>query len=142
MAWGGLIFRAPDGVRIVDLPNDFQLEPLGSDEEIRTKLAETFPDQRHTAGRSCIEGDDFRVELNYADAEDQGPRTCIGVRSNAGDGALLVLKRVCEAFGARLYDNQTGDFADLELETRDSMKAFREFRDRNLPRGASSAGDE
>jgi hypothetical protein len=55
---------------------------------------------------------------------------------------MIALKRVCEAFGARLFDNQMGEFTDLQDETRESMKIFREFRDRNLPRRASSAGGE
>ena len=142
MAWGGLIFRVPQGTRAAELTSDSQLQPLGSEEQIRSKLAELFPDQRHRIGQSCIEGDDFWLELNYARPTDGELHTCIGVRSNAGGGALMVLKRICEAFGARLFDNQMGEFTDLQTETRESMKIFREFRDRNLPRGASSAGSE
>ena len=131
MSWDGLIFRAPAGVRICDLPRDFRLESLGSQQEIRETLMGLFPDQRHTSCQSSTQGDDFFLQLNYEGPDSEGRISSIGVRSNAGDGALPALSRICKAFGARLYDNQTGDFADLDAQTRDSMRAFREFRDRN-----------
>lgn len=133
MSWDGLIFRAPAGISLHNMPADFQMQPLGTTEEIGDVLRKLFPDQSHHHGQCCVEGDDFWLELNFSDQKEPDGQTSIGVRSNAGLGVLPVLRRVCEAFNARLVDCQTSDFADLETSTQASMRSFAEWRDRNLP---------
>lgn len=129
MSWDGLIVRAPEAGSVNDLPNDFQLPPLGTTDQIGNMLRELFPEQTHHHGQCCVEGEDFWVELNFRDRSDADTRTSIGVRCNAGDGALAILAQVCSAFDARLFDNQTGDFADLDTDTRRSMQRFAKWRD-------------
>ena len=131
MSWDGLIFRAPADASLQNMPADFQMQPLGTTSEIGDVLRRLFPDQSHHHGQCCVEGDDFWLELNFSDRK-ADIRSSIGVRSNAGLGALSVLRQVCDAFGARLVDCQTGEFADLESATRSSMTTFAEWRDRAL----------
>jgi hypothetical protein len=130
MSWDGLIFQAPPGVRISDLPADFQSPPLGTTEEIGMVLRRLFPGQSHHPGQCSVTGDDFWLELNFGYPREQDIRTSIGVRCNAGSGMIPILNRVCEAFHARLFDNQIGDFADMSEDTAASMATFAAFRDR------------
>lgn len=131
MSWDGLIFRAPANVSLRNMPSDFQMQPLGTTNEIGDVLRRLLPDQSHHHGQCCVEGEDFWLELNFSDRKED-IHTSIGVRSNAGLGVLLVLRRVCDTFGARLVDCQTGEFADLETTTQANMKSFADWRDRNL----------
>ncbi|MDP1799602.1 MAG: hypothetical protein Q8K78_19060 [Planctomycetaceae bacterium] len=132
MSWDGLIFRAPEVRSVNDLPKDYVLPSLGTTEEIGTVLRELFPDQSHHHGQCCVEGDGFWLELNFGYPKDKPVREHIGVRCNAGLGAMSVLRQVCEAFAARLVDVQTSDFADFDADTQTSMRTFAEWRDRNL----------
>ena len=131
MSWDGLIFRAPAGVSLQNMPSDFQMSPLGTTTEIGDILRRLFPDQRHHFGQCCIQGEDFWLELNFTE-RNEDISSSIGVRSNAGLGVLPVLRQVCDAFKARLVDCQSGEFADLESETTLSMNSFTEWRDRAM----------
>src|SRR5262245_40180055 len=124
MSWDGLIFRAPANLSVNDLPADFHLPLLGTTAEIGGVSRKLFPNQTHIEGQCCLHGDDFWLELNFGYPKEQNIHTSIGVRCNAGLGALPILKQICEAFGARLFDNQAGDFADLSVQTASSMDAF------------------
>jgi hypothetical protein len=134
MAWGGLIFATPLHATLDSLPNDYAMPSLGSSSDVRAVLESLFPDNRHTDGQSTARGDGYWVELNYDPNNDSVDS--IGVRTNADTEALAVLELVCNRFSARLYDNQTGDFADFGGSAASSLENFRNFRDRNLPPGA------
>ena len=133
MAWGGLIFRTPPDATLDSLPQDYSLPSLGSPSDVRHELETLLPDQTHTEGQSCIDGGGFWIELNYGS---EPSIDSIGVRTNADENALTILQTACESLGARLFDNQTGDFADFSDATSSSMAAFRDFRDRNIPPSA------
>ena len=113
-----------------DLPRDYELAPLGTTDEIGGVLRKLFPDAAHYDGDCCLEGDDFWLQLSFGYPKEQHLRTAIGVRCNAGLGVLPILQQVCEAFEARLFDNQAGDFTDLSGQTASSMEAFSSWRDR------------
>jgi hypothetical protein len=132
MSWDGIIFRAPAGVSACDLPSDFQVSSLGTTDEIGLVLRTLFPDCDHRHGQSCIEGDDFWLELNFRSQNDSKMCEHIGVRCNAGLGVIPALQSVCDAFSARLFDNQAGEFADLHADTKSSMMQFAQWRDRVL----------
>ena len=132
MSWDGIIFRAPAGVSVNDLPKDFQLSPLGTVSEIGEILQAVFPDGQHTRGQCYLEGTDFWLELNFGYPQDKDIYESIGVRCNPGTGVLPILRQVCKTFEARLFDNQIGEFADLDAETESSMIRYSEWRDRAL----------
>lgn len=138
MSWDGIIFRAPSEMFVNDLPSDFQMSVLGTTFEIGRVLQNLFPNSQHSHGQCCIEGDGFWLELNFSDTNNDDTRDCIGVRSNAGLGVIPVLESICKAFNSRLFDCQTGEFADLESGTRSSMSAFASWRDRVIDRNSSS----
>jgi hypothetical protein len=141
VSWDGLIFRTPEVRSVHDLPRDYVLPPFGTVDEIGAVLRRLFPNHSHHPGQCCIEGEGFWLELNFGHPKEPPIHTSIGVRSNAGLGVLPVLREVCTAFNARLFDNQTGDFADWEAGTASSMQSFAEWRDRNLPRHDSTSLD-
>lgn len=130
MAWGGLIFVTPPDATLESLPSDYDMPSLGLSSEIHSALSSLFPSDDHSQGQSNIHTDTCWVELNY---ESHGSVVSIGVRSNADETALSILQSVCDLFSARLFDNQTSDFADFGTQSVSSMTSFREFRDRNLP---------
>ena len=130
MAWGGLIFLTPPGATLDSLPADYSLPSLGSTSDVRSTLETLLPAHKHIDGQTVIHGDAFWIELNYTPAESVDS---IGVRTNADMEAMAVLKSVCHALAARLYDNQTGDFTDFADDMSSSMEQFRNFRDRNRP---------
>ncbi|QDU60709.1 hypothetical protein Pan216_15580 [Planctomycetes bacterium Pan216] len=142
MAWGGLIFRAPKEVSVEDLPSDFEVPPLGTKEEVSQVLRQLIPQGDHGDDRSSVVGDDFWLELNLDRREEGSTLTSIGVRSNGGLGAIGILQQICDALGARLYDNQEGDFADLGNNTRASMEAFAAFRDRAIKKMTDTSDTE
>ncbi|MGQ0637659.1 MAG: hypothetical protein ACT4QC_23910 [Planctomycetaceae bacterium] len=130
MAWNGIIFRAPAGISVSDLPSDFQMSTLGTTDELGQQMRALFPQSEHNRGYCHIEGDDFWLELSFDNADGQDTHESVGVRSNAGLGVIPVLQRVCDALGARLLDIQMGEFADLEGDTQSSMLKFSAWRDR------------
>jgi hypothetical protein len=130
MSWDGIIFRAPEGKSVNELPANFVMSPLGSTAEIAAVLQHVFPHAAHHRGQCCVQGDDYWLELNFGYPPDKDIRDSIGVRCNAGPGVVPVLQQVCDAFQARLFDNQTGEFADLGAETHASLNAFAEWRGR------------
>ncbi len=132
MSWDGIIFCAPANVSINDLPSDFQMPSLGTTAEIGERLRSLFPEESHFEGQCCVKGDGFWLEFSFGYPKDVVHRDFIGVRTNAGLGVIPVLAQVCGAFNARLFDNQTSEFADLSSETESSMSEFAAWRDRNL----------
>ena len=133
MAWGGLIFVTPPDATLESLSSDYAMPSLGSSSDVRAAIESLFPDGEHSTGQSSIRTDTCWVELNY---ESDGSVKTLGVRSSADEAALSILQSVCSLFSARLYDNQTGDFADLTGNASSSMADFRDFRDRKLPPSA------
>lgn len=129
-----MIIRVPDVDSVNDLPADYQLPPLGTTEEIGAVLRRVLPHGNHHWGQCSLVGEDFWLELNFGYPKEQVVRTHIGVRCNAGLGVMPILKFVCDAFTARLFDNQSGDLADLSKDTQSSMQQFADWRDRNLNR--------
>lgn len=117
--------------RIEDLAKDFQPPPVGTSESVATFLRQSFPNANHRDGQSSLQGDDFWLELNYGCHTDSaGMVSAIGVRSNAGNGSLEPLSRLCYALESRLFDCQTGELADLSAATERSMQTFSKWRDR------------
>lgn len=139
MSWDGIIFRAPADVSVNDLPDSFQMRPLGTTAEIGERLRTLLPNARHHDGQCCVEGDDFWLELNFGYPKDTDISEHIGVRTNAGLGVIPILRKVCVAFDARLFDNQISEFADFGTDTELSMSKFSEWRDRAIGKAPSES---
>jgi hypothetical protein len=135
MSWDGLIMNLGNVKSIGDLPKDFQPPPIGTSELVASALRRMFPDAEHYEGMSSLQGEDFWLELAHGCHTDAaGMVSAVGVRSNAGSGSLEPIRRVCDEFGARLFDCQMGELADLAEGTEESMKTFAEWRDGVLSR--------
>lgn len=135
MSWDGLIMKLGDAKSIGDLPKDFQPPPIGTSESVASALRRMFPGAKHYEGMSSLQGEEFWLELTHGCHIDAaGMVSAVGVRSNAGNGSLEPLRRLCNEFGARLYDCQTSELADLAEGTEKSMKTFAEWRARALSR--------
>ena len=133
MSWDAIIMRFGDAKTINDFPADFNPPPVAETLTLKATLRRLFPDADHHDERSFLEGDDFWLELNHGcHTDESGNVSAVGVRSNAGKGAIVHLQRLCEALNSRLLDIQTSEFADFADDTESSMHSFSEWRDRAL----------
>jgi hypothetical protein len=105
--------------------------------QVRDALTALFPDGRHVTGQSTFNDGRGWIELNYRTSGRANPGQSdfvdsIGVRSSGDESSMVILRVVCEQLDLRMYDCQTGEIADFEDETKQSMDAFREFRDKAI----------
>lgn len=130
MSWDGIMLRLPNAVALDDLPNDWKSPVIGILNEVQALLQRAFPGQQHAEGRTCVVGDEFWIEFNYRIEMESGSVEHIGVRSNAGPGAMASMKRACEMLDLRMVDCQTSEIADFSDVTAESMERFAVWRDR------------
>ena len=124
MSWSGLIFRAQNACSVDELPDDYKMPSLGSENEVRDRISELFPGHNHELGRSSVCDDNCWVEFSYQ--QKSGIVDSIGVRSNGNDWALGAVLDVAENLGAKLFDNQNGDFVtSFNDSTMDNYVAWR-----------------
>lgn len=140
MAWSGVLMRLPEVSSLTELPKDWTTPAIGTIAEVRSRLEQAFPDQRHMDGQTCIEDEEFWIEFNYRLARHGSTVESIGVRSNAGPGAMAAMKHACDVLGLRMVDCQSGEVADLSEQTESSMQEFTAWRDR-VRRGFSGDTD-
>ena len=108
MSWGGLIFVA-DGVRsVLELPDDYSMPSLGDPREVFDRISELFPEQEHRLGFSSIADTNCWIELSYNEENDIVDS--VAVRTNGNSWALGAILDVAENLGAKLFDNQAGEF--------------------------------
>jgi len=133
MSWDAIIMHFGDARTIDDFPADFSPPPVADAATLKATLRRLFPDADHHDERSCLEGDDFWLELNHGcHTDESGNVSAISVRSNAGKGAISQLRRLCDALNSRMLDIQSSQFADFSEETEQSMGSYSEWRDRVL----------
>jgi hypothetical protein len=132
MAWGAGLFRLPTGVtRTDDLPQDYVPPVIGTTEEICNTLRSLFPEHTHELGETDYWDGCSNIQLHY-DYQHTGVVDSIGVRSNGGETTFDVLKAICSALGLTVIDYQTGEIAQFDDETRDSLAGFQSYKKRVL----------
>ncbi|MDB4679579.1 hypothetical protein OAE80_01200 [Planctomycetaceae bacterium] len=135
MTWGASLIRLPEGMTIAEMKeqfgSDWQVPAVGTLAEVKDGLSALFPHADHSDGQTNFEDGYVRVQFNYIDRTGNGIIESIGVNSNGDSDSIPVLKRVCEHFGLRMVDHQSGELADFSSGTIQSMKDFSAFRDRN-----------
>ena len=136
MSWDALIMHFGGARMIEDVPSGFTPPPVATSMNLKAILSRLYPDAEHEPGRSHLRGDDYWLELSHGCHTDvDGNVSCVGVRSNAGLGAIAKLKQLCDDLDAQLYDIQTGEITDFSTHTADtqgSMQQFAEWRDRAI----------
>ena len=127
--------RFGDAKTINDFAPEFNPPPVATVSSLKDTLLRLFPNAEHADERSYLEGQDFWLELNHGcHTDEDGNVSAVGIRSNAGRGAIEHLKQLCDALEARLLDIQTSEFADFSDMTASSMDAFAAWRDRTMSR--------
>lgn len=138
MSWDAILMGLPKGLSMDELsksyPADWKPPAIGSSGDVLAQFQRLFPGLDHLEGQTCVTSDDFWIEFNYRVDKVSGCIDSIGIRSNAGPGAMAVMQRVSEAFDVRMVDCQSGQFADFSDSTNDSMRQFTDWRDRVLDR--------
>ena len=124
MAWGGLIFSAGSVRSASDLAHNYQMPSLGSAEFVRDRISELFPQHQHEIEMSKIADKNCWIELSY---DSCSMVSSIGVRTNGNAWALGAVLDVSHNLGAKLYDNQNGDFVNsIEDSTMDDYQRWRD----------------
>ncbi len=131
MKWEAILMRFPDGIVAEDIPKDWQPPCIGTTAKVKSTLETAFPYGEHGEGQSMVKDDDFQVEFSYGviDQNDDSVRV-ISVQSNSSLAAVPVLRSASEALACRLFDLQTGRFADFGEQTEASMNDFVALRGR------------
>ena len=130
MAWRAILMRFPEDIELSDLSSDWKPLPLGTPEEVKVAFENIFPNQYHVLGQTHIKTEGMWAKFDYATSDDGGVVHMISVQSNAGPGAAVAMKSICERFDCRMADLQTGEFADFAEKTDTSMIEFRHWRRR------------
>lgn len=112
MELNGILLRLPDAVKtLADVPEDFDFPLVHAPEAIDAALARLFPGQRHSVGSFHYYDGATRLDLSYDESDDV---ETIGFHFEGPDGVMLLV-RICDAFGVSPIDNLTGDVADLAI---------------------------
>ncbi len=123
MSWDGLIMKFPKVISINDLPENWKAPEIGSVIEIMD--IEIFPSIENKPGNALIEFDDTWIELMY-NAESE--INSINIRTNGTPVSMEVLKQLCQKLDADLFDVQTGEIADFENFTIESISQYTQWR--------------
>jgi len=126
------MLRLPNEVELADLPHDWKCPAIGTPAEVRQKFEKAFPGEQHEDCQTYVVGEMFWIEFNYRVDNKSGLVESIGVRSNAGVGAIDMMKRACEVLGLRMVDCQTMEIADFSDRSEASMEQFTAWRDRAI----------
>ena len=131
MTWVATLVRCSESAAVSDLPTDWKPPVIGTLDEVTAVFEETFPGQHHVPGQTKVKGEGFWITFSYV-GQSLTPDAilAIGVESNAGIGAPVALKLICDRLNCRLLDHQTGEFADFAEQTKDSMEDFTKWRRR------------
>ena len=141
MAWEAILMRYPEGVAASELPAEWQPPAIGTAEQLRETFEKAFPGHRHEMGATSVDGDGFWIKFDYGCHLKDGKIAkvgkddlidSIGIRSNAGPGAVAILRLASEKLGCRMLDYQSGEFGDFSEGTESSMKKYTEWRDQML----------
>jgi hypothetical protein len=131
MKWEAILVRVPEGLKPEDIPKHWPPLSIGSLAEVKAKLEAMFPGGQHDDSHSAVEADGDEVEFSYAllDEDDDSVRA-ISVQCNGSFDTVPVLRSASENFACRLFDIQTGQFADFGEQTEASMNDFVALRSR------------
>ena len=135
MTWGASLMRLPQDMTIAEMETkfgpDWKVPPVGTVSEVGDGLNELFPDADHSKGQTNFTNGFARLQFNYTDTKGSGVIDSIGINSNGDTDAISVIKQVCDHFGLRMFDHQSGEVADFSSGTTKSMADYSAFRDRN-----------
>lgn len=130
MKWEAILVRLSKGVGVEDLPVGWQPPSLGTPEKVKATFEATFPKGEHVEGYSQVKAGGSEVEFIYGGLDDDSSVRVISVQCNAGLDTMPILRSASEKFGCRLFDLQTGQFADFGTQTEASMNDFVALRSR------------
>ncbi len=135
MTWGASLMRLPEDMTIAEMEvkfgSDWKVPSVGTVAEVRDGLVALFPDADHSDGQTNFVDGYARVQFNYTDRTNNGIIESIGINSNGDSESIPVIKLVCDHFGLRMFDHQSGEVADFSSGTLKSMADYSAYRDRN-----------
>lgn len=135
MTWGASLMRLPQDMTIAEMEiefgSDWKVPSVGTVSEVRDGLVALFPDADHSRGQANFVDGFARVQFNYTDTKGSGVIDSIGINSNGDTDAIPVIKQVCDHFGLRMFDHQSGEVADFSSGTKKTMADYSAYRDRN-----------
>jgi hypothetical protein len=130
MSWDISIMNFPPVATARDIPDDWQVEPLGTRAEVTAKILEAVPTADFSDpawGR--IEGETFSIEVNIG-ADDLVISFMLHVRG--GDEAIAVIVALVQRGGWRALDISTGEIFS-GAPARGGFAVWRAYRDAVIP---------
>jgi hypothetical protein len=128
VSWDVYIQDLPDGVRSVsEIPDDFVPRALGPRDEIINRLKRAAPDITFvdaTQGRIDFTGGSIEVSVDEDD-----PCQCVALFVRGGDEAVGRVIAIVEALGGKALDAGSEDGVFDTARARESMTAWRGYRD-------------
>jgi hypothetical protein len=101
MASTGIIVRASQSAE--SLPRDWIPEPLGSSVSVLAAVAECMPSHAHA----------LSLRVRVEDASESEESRTISTSGIWGERKSVVLRKLCEALGAGLYDAEASEFIEI-----------------------------
>lgn len=125
MSWDGLMCKFPTN-NIDDIGNDWRPQKIGTKEEVLNAIKKEYQNGEFSENQVNILTDTTWVELNFY----EDPVSSISIRTNAGHDTIKILKRLCMIFDSRILDHQTGEIADFDAHTQNSIEEYAKLRDK------------
>ncbi|MHB9105667.1 MAG: hypothetical protein ACYDCO_01310 [Armatimonadota bacterium] len=131
MSWDILIASfPPDIADLEEMPDDYQMEPLGNRDEIIHRISDIIPGVDFSDpswGR--FEAEDFSIEFNIRASGDICESIMLHVRGE--DDAVPVISHLLQGLELRALDCQTSEFFD-PAAAEESFAEWQAFRDRAI----------
>jgi len=127
MSWDVYAINVPvQFAKPEDIPETFEPTPIGTREDVITKLTQLFPEIDFSD--SCwgvLNGESWSIELNLAD----DPVSSFMLHIRGEDCVIEVVAKILQALGLRAIDMQSGLFFEDGQGVIHSLRDWRRFRD-------------
>ena len=131
MSWDILIAGFPTDITDPEeMPDDFQMEPLGDRSEIIRRISDIIPEADFSdPSWGILHAEDFSIEFNMRESDSLCESIMLHVRGE-GD-AVPVISRLLQGLQLRALDCQTGEFFD-PVAAEEGFAEWQAFRDRAI----------
>ena len=131
MSWDLFVMKLPPGLKEVeDLPGDFQPPLIGTRDGVIAEIRKIAPEADFSNPEwGIIEGADFSIEISL------GKEVMINsfaLHVRGVDAAILNITRILDQLGLGAIDCQTSRFFEPGPAAIESLRMWREFRNRSV----------
>ena len=130
MSWDVFVQNFPPDIKsVAEIPDNFVSQPIGTREEIITKIKQIVPTANFSdKAWGIIDGSDFSIEVNLGNKD-----LLIGFAFHVRgpDTAAACVIEILELLDLRAFDTATGDFLNPNQAAK-GLQHWRTYRDKSL----------